>query len=346
MNASVTGHQAGALVFLYLTSWSLTMTAQTGRDGWCTILLAALIFLIVCALFLRPATIFPGQTLFAVQHRVLGGIVGRLFTLSYLFFALWTLCDVVADFSNFLSFPPLWSCAILLLAGGVLALLGPQRLARWAEPVVWITVIALLGSLLLTLSVWDFGQLLPLLRSGTREIGIQSVRIVCEPFFPALFAVGLLFGTGRLPQLGISRAVVLAGLMLASVYIRNLCLLGLHTMEIVHSPTYAAASLIELGESFQRGEVLIAGALALCDVLRCAVLLCFLTEGCRAMAPVLPRSACVLFFSLTAFAVTLLFGSRLNPELLYPLMAIDFSAMIVLFWLASEAVRKFGKKKQ
>lgn len=345
MNPKVTGHQAGALVFLYLTSWALTMTEQTGRDGWCTILLASLLFLIVCAAFLRPSTIFPGQTLFAVQHRVLGGILGRLFTLSYLFFALWTLCAVISDFSSFPSFSPFWTAAALLIAGGVLASLGPKRLARWAEPVVWITVIALIASLLLTLSVWDFGQLLPLLRSGTREIGMQSIRVLCEPFFPTLFAVGLLFGTGRLPQLGISRAVVLAGLLLAAVYIRNLCLLGLHTMEVVHSPTYAAASLIELGEAFQRGEVLISCSLALCDVLRCAVLLCFLTEGWRALMPAVPRRLCVTVFALLAFAGAVLLGERLHPELLYPIMAADFSAMILLLWAASEAVRKFGKQK-
>lgn len=343
MKHTITGHQAGALVFLYLTSWALTMTEQTGRDGWCTILIAALLFLAVCAVFLRPATIFPGQTLFAVQHRVLGGIVGRLFTLSWLLFALWTLCDVLAGFSAFLTFPPLWTAAALLISGGVLAQLGPQRLARWAEPVVWVTVIALLASLVLTLSSWDFGQLLPLLRSGTREIGMQSVRVLCEPFFPALFAVGLLFGTGRLPQLGMSRAVVLAGLLLAAVYIRNLCLLGLHTMEIVHSPTYAAASLIELGESFQRGEVLISCALALCDVLRCTVLLCFLTEGFRAAVPAAPRAGCVAVFALLAFAGIALTGDALHPELLYPVMAVGLSAMTVILWAASEAMRKFGK---
>ncbi|MGN1031393.1 MAG: GerAB/ArcD/ProY family transporter [Butyricicoccaceae bacterium] len=345
MPQKLTGHQAGALVFLYLTGWSLTMGAQAGRDGWCTILLAALLFLPVCAVFLRPSTIFPGKTLFEVHNHVLGGVLGRLFTLVYLIFALWTLCDVVSGFAAFLTFPPLWTAAALLISGGVLASLGPYRLAQWAEPVVWVTAIVLIASLVLTLSVWDFGELLPLLRTNVQDLGAQSLRVLCEPFFPALFAVGLLFGTGRLPQLGVSRAVVLSGLLLASVYLRNLCLLGLNTMQSVQSPTYAAASLIELGESFQRGEVLISCALALCDILRCAVLLCFLAEGCRSIVPALPRPQCVAVLTLLAFAGAALCGGRLYSELLYPLMAVFFSVMMLILWTASEAVRKFGKSE-
>ena len=73
--------------------------------------------------------------------------------------------------------------------------------------------------------------------------------------------------------------VVLAGVLLSMLYLRNICLLGEAGARGVLYPSYTAASVLSFGEAFQRGEVLISGSLLVCTVARAALILSFFA-GC------------------------------------------------------------------
>ena len=307
MNQTLHGRQCWALVLLLLTGWSLTMPAGS-RDGWIAILLAAALSLPLFALYCLPAETLGGS-LTDVLNRVYGRIGGTAVLWALCVLAFWGLCMSSLSFVVFLRTVaeeqwPVWLIAgfflltVLTAANG-----GAARMGLWAEPVVWIVLAALILSLVLTLKDADWRQALPMLANGWDGIANETVYALAAPFAECWFAAALLFGRSRNPRTGCLTAAATGGVLLAWTALRNITVLGEMGAQAVWYPTYSAAGLIEIGKSFQRGEVLVSGSLLLCSVARAAVFLCFFGDGISDSLPSVSRRTAVTTAAVACFAV-------------------------------------------
>lgn len=286
---TIHGRQITCLLLVILSGWCLTMSAADGRDGWLIILIAcfgSLLFTVLCCL---PAEKLPVVRWFDLPYAVFGhgGSVVYLLILSALGF--WSLCMAVCSSVIFLRTVsdgewPIWLLAVsVLVCAALTAQNGIQKLTLWAEPVIWVVLAALLISFLLSWRQLDWTQLFPVLEQGWNNISFRAYLLLSVPFGEVFYAAAVL---GRQAESevrpGLLRACVLAGLLLTLLYIRNICLLGAEGAKLVQYPSYTAASVLEFGESFQRGEVLISGSLIVCAVARIALLLQFLSGSIKA----------------------------------------------------------------
>lgn len=307
MNQTLHGRQCWALVLLLLTGWSLTMPAGS-RDGWIAILLAAALSLPLFALYCLPAETLGGS-LTDVLNRVYGRIGGTAVLWALCVLAFWGLCMSSLSFVVFLRTVaeeqwPVWLIAgfflltVLAAANG-----GAARMGLWAEPVVWIVLAALILSLVLTLKDADWRQALPMLANGWDGIANETAYALAAPFAECWFAAALLFGRSRNLRTGCLTAAATGGVLLAWTALRNITVLGEMGAQAVWYPTYSAAGLIEIGKSFQRGEVLVSGSLLLCSVARAAVFLCFFGDGISDSLPSVSRRTAVTTAAVACFAV-------------------------------------------
>lgn len=307
MNQTLHGRQCWALVLLLLTGWSLTMPAGS-RDGWIAILLAAALSLPLFALYCLPAETLGGS-LTDVLNRVYGRIGGTAVLWALCVLAFWGLCMSSLSFVVFLRTVaeeqwPVWLIAgFFLLTVLAAATGGAARMGLWAEPVVWIVLAALVLSLVLTLKDADWRQALPMLANGWDGIANETAYALAAPFAECWFAVALLFGRSRNPRTGCLAAAATGGVLLAWTALRNITVLGEMGAQAVWYPTYSAAGLIEIGKSFQRGEVLVSGSLLLCSVARAAVFLCFFGDGISDSLPSVSRRTAVTTAAVACFAV-------------------------------------------
>ena len=310
MNQTLHGRQCWALVLLLLTGWSLTMPAGS-RDGWIAILLAAALSLPLFALYCLPAETLGGS-LTDVLNRVYGRIGGTAVLWALCVLAFWGLCMSSLSFVVFLRTVaeeqwPVWLIAgfflltVLAAANG-----GVTRMGLWAEPVVWIVLAALVLSLVLTLKDADWRQALPMLANGWDGIANETAYALAAPFAECWFAAALLFGRSRNLRTGCLAAAATGGVLLAWTALRNITVLGAMGAQAVWYPTYSAAGLIEIGKSFQRGEVLVSGSLLLCSVARAAVFLCFFGDGISDSLPSVSRRTAVTTAAVACFAVCVL----------------------------------------
>lgn len=291
MKEEIRARQCWALIVLTLCGYALTMPAG-GRDEWMAILLAAAVALLLTALYSVPSEQLE-RDYFAVLDGVYGRIGGGVLGVLLSALAFWGLCMTTLSFVVFLRTAaperwPVWliAAAVLFTAGWV-ADGRMRRLALWAEPCVWIVLFALILSLVLTLPDADAGQLTPFLAEG--GLAAQSSSVLSLPFAECWFAVVLLGGHSTQVRVGAQKAVVTAGVLLACTALRNIAVLGLAGAQSVWYPTFTAAGLVELGQTFQRGEVLMSGSLLLCIVARAAVFLCFFSESVSASLTAVPR---------------------------------------------------------
>ncbi len=295
MRESIRGRQCWALVLLVLCGYALTMPAA-GRDAWFAVLLAAAAALLLVALTCMPSEQLSADG-FAVMHGVYGRIGGTVLLLLLSLLAFWGLCMTTLSFVVFLrtTAPELWPvwliAAVVVFTAGWVADGGLIRLALWAEPCMWVVLAALVLSLVLTLPDADVAQLQPVLADGWRGISHETVRSLALPFSECWFVLVLLGGRGTRLRMGAQKAVVTAGVLLSCTALRNLAVLGLAGQQAVWYPTFTAAGLIELGQTFQRGEVLVSGSLLLCGVARAAVFLCFVSDGVSESIPAVSRRA-------------------------------------------------------
>ena len=144
---------------------------------------------------------------------------------------------------------------------------------------VWLVVLALLLSLVLSWKQLDFYELRPILSGGVKDLPKRVYLLLSVPFGEVFYAAAVLGGQGTRIRNGLLRACVLAGVLLSVLYLRNICLLGAEGARGVLYPSYTAASVLSFGEAFQRGEVLISGSLLVCTVARAALILSFFA-GC------------------------------------------------------------------
>ena len=286
----INGRQATCLLLVVLSGWSLTMTAENGRNGWIALVLACACSLPLAALCCLPSERMPQAQWFDLPAAAFGSVFGGLYLTVLTALAFWSLCMSVLGGVIFLRTVsggqwPVWLLTVaVLLCAAAAAQSGIERLVLWTEPVVWVVVIALAVSLLLSVRQLDWNQLWPMLSGGWQTVLPRAYLLLSVPFGEVFYAAAALGGTGSQTRTGLLRACVLAGVLLCLLYVRNICLLGEAGAQAVFYPSYTAASVLEFGKSFQRGEVLISGSLIVCTVARAALLLDFLSGSVQAVA--------------------------------------------------------------
>lgn len=352
MNQILQGRQCWALVLLLLTGWSLTLPAGS-RDSWIAIVLAAALSLPLFALYCLPAETLGGG-LIDVLNRVYGRIGGTAVLWMLCALSFWGLCMSSLSFVVFLRTVaeeqwPVWLIAgLFLLTVLAAAYGGAPRMGLWAEPVVWIVLAALILSLVLTLKDADWRQALPMLSGGWSGIQDETVYALAAPFAECWFAVALLFGRSQNLRTGCLSAAVTGGVLLAWTALRNVTVLGEMGAQAVWYPTYTAAGLIEIGKSFQRGEVLVSGSLLLCSVTRAAVFLCFFGDGISGSLPSVPRRTAVTTAAAACFAVCLLsVGGTMDfqrAEVFYRMVLFPILLFVAVFTAAGAVRRKKQEK--
>ena len=111
--------------------------------------------------------------------------------------------------------------------------------------------------------------------------------------------------------------------------------LGEMGAQAVWYPTYSAAGLIEIGKSFQRGEVLVSGSLLLCSAARAAVFLCFFGDGISGSLPSVPRRTAIVTAAAACFAVCVLsVGGTMDfqrAEVFYRMVLFPILLLVAVF---------------
>lgn len=346
----VNGRQTTCLLLVIWSGWALTMTAENGRDGWIVILLASLLILPVSALCCLPAERMPGVRWYSLPDAVFGRGFGAAYLCALAALAFWSLCMTVLNGVIFLRtvsggqwYVWLLTAAVLLCAAAA-AQNGIARLVLWTEPVVWLVVAALAVSLLLSLRQMDWTALFPVMENGWQGMPMRVYLLLSVPFGEVFFAAAALGGSGTQIRTGLLRACVLAGALLCLLYIRNICLLGQNGAHAVLYPSYTAASVLEFGESFQRGEALISGSLIVCTVARAALLLDFLSGCSQAMTARCTQKRGVWLFAVVAGIVCVLCaGSNdafANAQQLYQLLLLPLVLIAALTLLIGVMVKQ------
>ena len=152
----------------------------------------------------------------------------------------------------------------------VLACNGLNRCAMWALPIAWLA-----GTVLLLSGVLTFTQLTPASFSAPTAALLPQFRHILYSLLPASVVLAFSLPETRLSA-SVSRGLSAGGALLALLLLRTVLLLGANTAALLPYPAFTAAGLAAIGNFARHGEVFFAVPLLLCEIGRCAALVCVL----------------------------------------------------------------------
>ena len=150
------------------------------------------------------------------------------------------------------------------------ASMGLNRCAMWALPVAWLA-----GAMLVLSGVLTLSQLTPAHFSAPTAAFLPQFWQILSRLLPVTIIPALSLPEDRLSAC-VSRGLGAGGALLALLLLRTVLLLGENTAALLPYPTFTAAGLAAIGDFARHGEVFFAVPLILCEVGRCAALLCVL----------------------------------------------------------------------
>lgn len=263
----ISGTQVAMLLFIFVTSTLViyvpAITAKDAKESaWLAASLLPFVFgyLTLWVIF-KLGSNFPKQTIFQYGHLIIGKLLGKGLGIAYIIFLLVMHLLVLRESSDFLTMttlpltPKLWILTSIIALATYGAYLGLEVIVRAVQFIFGIYLLGFGTAILLGLSNFEIGRLLPFMDEGLLPIIRASV--VPSSWYGEICILAILFPFVNKPKeikkKG-SIALVAITLFVTVDVAVTLGVLGSNLTSSFAVPLWSMARSIELGEVVQRLE--------------------------------------------------------------------------------------------
>ena len=252
--------------FIQASNLLLVLTGGiVSHDGWLAILAALGIAIPIVFCYAALAKEFPGKNLIQINDIIYGAYLGKLISVSYIFFFLSLVSLDLRFFSDFLITyimpeTPIWAILVMLTLVSSWAVRGGiEVIARCSFIIIVIASTVILLTFAFLLGDMEFTNLLPILDLPLKDF-IQGTHIILSIHYleiVAFFMVMAFVNKPKQVKLPMLSGLILGGVSLLILEVRNIAVLG-SIADIVTSPSFVAARYISVAEVFTRLEMFVA----------------------------------------------------------------------------------------
>ncbi|WP_162551195.1 GerAB/ArcD/ProY family transporter [Paenibacillus tepidiphilus] len=275
-----------AILFIIGTSLFMGVAGQSGNSSWISIIIAVVLAVPLMLVYARLHTLFPGKGLYDMLLSIFGGVFGRLACCLYIWYSLHLGCMVLRNFGEFSKTVALTSTPMLapMLIIGLLCVwvvnAGIEVLGRSAKFLLLFCIAVTFLVQILSVPKYDYHHMLPLLERGWGAVWTDVIGTFTFPFAEIVIMTGAF---GAFPNKGSARRVLLSSLLIAGVIIiavslRNLLVLGPDIVSSLYFPSYVAVGRINIGDFLTRIEG--SSAIVFVTALFVKVSLCLYVASC------------------------------------------------------------------
>jgi spore germination protein KB len=277
------------LIILFIFGSTLVMGTggEAERDMWISIVIAVLLAVPIYLVYSRILSLFPDKDLFEILELNFGKFFGKLISLMFIWFAFHLGALVLRNFGEFIStvglpetpeIVPVIMFGLLCIYG---AKAGIETLAKCAEYfiVFVISIIIIFG--LLAIPSLDMDNILPIMGDGLGKAMSGVLSSFTYPFGETVVFMMILSALQhkKSPYRVYIPALLLGGLVIVIISVRNIMVLGPNTLKAVYFPSYSALSRINIGNFLQRLEIAVTIVFILSGFIKITVCLLAATKG-------------------------------------------------------------------
>ncbi|WP_164716305.1 GerAB/ArcD/ProY family transporter [Paenibacillus whitsoniae] len=272
-NVKISVNQFAVIVMIFTIGTTILvipsgLAAAAKQDAWIGALLGVSLNIGMVCLYNKVGSCFPNMTLIAYNEQLFGKWLGKLFSFGFIFFSFVGATTVLFYMGNFVTTQvmpdtPIQAINVLFALVVVMGVrLGLETIARAAEiffPWIIILFIVLVACLLPEIEV---EKLQPVYSSGGGGLVRAALEVAGTSSLP--FIVLFMIYPVHVIQIRKAKKAYLLGTLfggLCFVVITFLCVavLGTKLTERLMYPSYVLAKEINIGNFFERVEILIAG---------------------------------------------------------------------------------------
>jgi spore germination protein KB len=289
MNKEVIPSRQGiAIMVMFIIGTTLVLGSGSSakQDIWLAVLLAIIITLPAILVYSRLLLLFPGKDLFDILKILLGGFVGKVIALFFVWDAFFLGALVIRNFAEFaktaaMPETPQYVTTIFL---GLLCIWavkeGIEVIGRWNSFVLPILLFVIAITLILSIPGISFQNIRPVLYNGISPVLSGAFSIFAFPFAETVIFTMVFYAGKRFNVLKVYiSSLLIGGTIILFIFTRNYLVLGLEMYSTLYFPTYAAVSLISIGDFLQRIESTVAIVLMLAGFSKIGVCLYASVKG-------------------------------------------------------------------
>lgn len=362
----ISGREAIALTAIFIIgTTNITEGNKIAKqDTWISLLISMAAAVPLFFIYSRISTIYPNKSLYEIIFIVFGKWIGTIVCILFSLFALQLSAFVIRNFTEFVQMTSLNKTPQLLIAF-ILTFIslwiiksGIGILGRCS--VFFLIVISAVSVAIFFLLFKDFNfrNLLPIGGSGTNAIASNSISFLAFPFSETFFLLSF-FDSLKKENDGsknINRyktyywGLIIGGANILISILTNLFALGKKSYTDLYFSSYVSASLINIGNFFQRVEILSAGTLLICALVKLTIALFASCKGFAHALRIEDHKTIAVPIGLMAIILSAISFEGINEILTwlssYPYMAIPALIGIpIIMWIISE-VKHYVRKKR
>lgn len=271
---NISEKQGICLVIMFILGSSLLIGSGGGvaeKDGWLGVICGIIFSAPAIYIYARLLSKFPGHDLFYILEFAFGKILGKLISLTYIWFAFHLGALVFrnySDFTNTVVYPdtPIILPLSFLLVTCVLGVkLGIEVLGRWCEFFIIAVIMLIILTTSLALHEMHIKYILPIFYNGITPIlhaGFLSFSFpFCETVIFMMFFSSL--NSSASPYKIYFWGLLIGGFILFIITARNILLIRAIGINRNYFPSYVAVNVIQIGEFIQRLELAVSTAFIL-----------------------------------------------------------------------------------
>lgn len=249
-------------MFIMGSTLILGTAPEAKRDTWIAIIIATLAAIIIVSMYSKIANTFPSKTIFDIFELLFGKLLGKILTIIYVWYFLHLGSLVIRNFGEFMNtlampetpiFVPMMCIGILCIW---VSKSGIEVLARTSKVLFITCLIVIIIIQFCTIPILDVSNIKPIVENGWVPIIDGAFSTLSFPYAESIAFMGTLYCIERknlLYKIYIS-SVIMAGIIMIVIALRNLFVLGGSVLSSLYFPAYLAVSKINIGDFIQRVE--------------------------------------------------------------------------------------------
>ncbi|WP_368293030.1 endospore germination permease [Dehalobacter sp. TBBPA1] len=256
--------QAIYILIMFILGNSVMYTGSKAKqDTWLAVIIGLVLFAPMMMVYARIVSLYPGKNLYAIVIDVFGKFFGRAIISLYVLYAISLGSLLMRNFSEFIHVvamsetPKIVPLVFLFTLSVWMIKSGVETLGRWTRVALPVVFVSLLVTLFLSVKSMDFSNLKPVAGTEFNILMGSAFTIFSFPFAETVLFTTL-FGSVKAnsnPYKIYIYGIVISTLFFLAAGLRN-AVIGL-SLGMFYFASYAAVSVISLGEFFTRIEVLI-----------------------------------------------------------------------------------------
>lgn len=354
----MTSVQAIAVIILFIFGSSVIfgVSTEAKQDSWIALILATVFSLPIVFIYARILKLYPGMGLYDIVNKIFGKIIGNIITILMVWYAIHLASMVLRNFSEYMKIstlpktPEILVIILLTFVAIYIAKSGSTILGSWVLVVLTIAIIMLIITIVFSLDIIETKNLMPIMETKFKDMSLTAYKIISFPFIETVLFLPLACFLKKedSPYKIYVSGIIIGGIILLLVILRNLTVLGSPLMISSYFPSFAATRIIELGNFLARIEGAVTINFLFAGITKITVCLMAASLGISKLLSItnykkvlVPTSLLIITLSLILYTNIIEMTNFVN---IYYIYAFPFQIVIpLIIWITAEI--KLKKKK-